>query len=432
MKRLFQILVFSIAFTSCIIQLDDNPGPSDVFVKYLGEIGEHGVSDILVNSEGDIVVFGTQESTVTSTFQTFYLVKTDSVGNQLGESLVIDPGMPEMLDTTVISESSRIKEIDNGYLIVGNCVFTDGNSQGNFFIFWAHLQDNQNQLTLVDWDTISAPPVQQERRDMRGSDIIQDINGDIIIAGTTFQSQPNDQSPSGNAQNLLVKKEFTSEAATIWRRSDGRTNFIDGLISITEQENGDLLCVGSTNRVGTNGETGLNVTFHQYNNDALSPVNVALRVGMDLGPGTDDIPRDVIEFSGGVKVVGTSTFGNAARAFVMTFQGSQVKKELIEYGTDNISGHSLTSTRGGDLVIVGSNLSIQNGDVFAIRTSSIGWERTNIDPLIFGNGTGSDVAKTAVTLPTGSILIGADMDFGSGQVMIGLIKMNDRVELQRQ
>ena len=437
-KRYRSLLTIPIllSLSSCVIEDEGAPGPTDVFVKYYGEEGIHRVSDMLVNSSDDIVIFGTQQTSEADALQTLYLLQSDSVGNQIGESVVINPGAESILDTAVVSNAGDIHEINNGYLIVSTCFFTDGSGFGNSFIFWAQLGDDLNLLNENSWDTISAPAVPSQNRSMLASEIIQTSDGNVIIAGGTYQAQPNDAYASGQLQNLIVKKEMTDEAATIWRRSDGRPNHSDQLVSITELSSGELLCVGITSRQGSEGEGGTNVTFQQYNAEGLSQVDLAIRAGMTIegSNNSNDLPNGVITFSGGVKVVGTSTLGSVKRAFVMTFQGSQLIRELIVPANpeQNITGNGITPTRQGDLLIAGTNENVQNGDVYMVRTSGTGVVRTQYEESTFGIGSGADLAKVAVTLPTGSLLIGADMDFGSGQVMIGLIKINDRVELQRQ
>lgn len=432
-------LIILLLLTSCVIEDGDSPGPADVFVKYYGDDGEHRVSKILVNSQGNIVIYGTQRKA--NETRRLYLLEIDSLGNQMGRVDTLDiKGLLNIIsdEISVIASASDIYEIDDGYLIASTCNFTNGSSQSDAFIFWAHLGDDLELINGNSWDTISAPADPGgSPRGMFAEKIIQsEIDGNVIIAGSTFQAQPNDPYPSGQLQNLLIKEELTDDAATVWRRSDGRPNFSDQLISVTELESGELLCVGTTDRQGTEGEGGINVTFQQYNSQGLSQVDLALRVGMtiDQSSNVNDVPFSVIPFSGGVRVAGTSSLGNVSRAFIMTFQGTQVTRELIsgENTAHSINGIGLTTTRDGDLILVGSNENVQNGDVYMVRTSSTGVKRSDFQEATFGIGSGSDIGKTAVTLPTGSILIGADIDFGSGQVMIGLMKINDRVELQRQ
>jgi len=434
--NIFFIALSFLAFVACM-DSDEDPKPYEVFVKYFGEDGEHHVTDMLVNSENQIIILGTQRLNIADAIQTFYLIKTDSAGNRMGDPVIIDPGIESILNANVSINSEVIRETSDGYLILGNARLLVGSNFGDNFIFWAQLNNNLELQSENSWDTISA--LQHEGEFSTVSMIAQDMqitsDGNVVIAGSTYYPQPNDPFEGGQSQNFLTKKSISGDS-TFWRRSDGRPSFEDQIIRIHELGNGQIAAVGATNRTGSNGEGGFNVFYHVYNSQGLSQVGQTIRVGMTIGDNNaaDDIPSNIIGFDTGVKVVGTSALGSVTRGFVMLFQGTGVIQNLIEPSqtSQNVALNAITETKSGDLILSGTNLNVQNGDIYIVRGDQVGAVREEYDENIMGIASGTDEAITSVTLPTGSILIASDVDFGSGQVMIGLMKMNDRVELQKQ
>jgi hypothetical protein len=73
----------------------------------------------------------------------------------------------------------------------------------------------------------------------------------------------------------------------------------------------------------------------------------------------------------------------------------------------------------------------KRGEVLFMRTGQTGIEKDEYENN-FGLISGNDVGEVVVTLPDGSIAIGATIDFGSNQTMMSYMKLNDRGSLQRQ
>ena len=109
----------------------------------------------------------------------------------------------------------------------------------------------------------------------------------------------------------------------------------------------------------------------------------------------------------------------------------------------NAQGKSVTQTKENDLAVIGAYpiFSVtktvkpqsheKNGEVMYLRTGHTGFEKTEFEGN-FGLESGDDVGEVSLTLPSGSTLIGATIDFGSNQKMIALMKLNDQGILQVQ
>jgi hypothetical protein len=156
----------------------------------------------------------------------------------------------------------------------------------------------------------------------------------------------------------------------------------------------------------------------------------------------DDIMKDAIRTSSGFVISGTSTIGSTVQAFVMgiSTSGSLIfRRTLISTYLIGTTGESLVATRENDLFVVGSypkfqisdpELQIKNDEIMVMRTNPTGIPRPGLEAN-FGIVSGDDIANVVLRTPTGSLIIGSTVDFGSGQRMLALQKMNDQAVLQR-
>ena len=439
---LFILLI--VAFSSCVFEPDDTPLPDEVYVKYFGASGSQSTTDMIVNSAGNIVILGDQTLATPGATRDAWVIEADTIGNMI-RSNSFGIGTDTAYMTGEFTES--IKEFPQGYLVTGSFAeLTEGETQ-QFNIFWAWLDFD---LQIMKTDTIRTGDYFAEGAladHVYGRDIIQTNDGNIVIVGKTTRRELNDLTTDPGEQYFLVKRDFNADT-TIWRKSYGYRSSDDDAIAVFELEDGNLAIIGGTDQPGAGGGTGRNVGIMVFGPLATSQVTAKVYgVSIDGDNTTMDQPNDVIKVSDGFTIVGTSAQGLNQRAFLMGIfdSGAKIFSRTLEskWGDIDITGTSVTQTQEGDLAVTGSypdfevldpsvnpNLQNKNGEVLFMRTGQAGIEKDAFEGN-FGLVSGNDIGQVSCTLPGGSIVIGATIDFGSNQTMIALMKLNDLGVLQR-
>ncbi|MDH5609172.1 MAG: hypothetical protein OEY56_06805, partial [Cyclobacteriaceae bacterium] len=420
---------------------ENNPNPADIFVKYYGSSGSQSLKDMILIASNHVVLLGDQKLSNLDADANVYLVEADSFGNEI-QSTVISMNSyiyPDSLEYQTEEYPESIKEIASGYLVVGSYADIVGGQPQEKKIFWLHID---NDFSVLKWDTLAAPGYQ-----LIGKDITLTSDNQVVIVGKTDRREPNDATQNAQFQYFISKRDFNADT-TIWRKSYGYGGSDDEAIAVFELSGGELAIIGSTSHVGSiGGETGKNVGMMVFNSLGTSQIS-AKEYGISLNgnSASNEVAHDVIEIPGGYVITGTSSFGTDSQPFVMGLSryGSLIFRAIVpsKYGL-NREGRSVTTTYTNDLVIVGRYPSFlvtdeqidpvlrsKNGEILLVKTGQTGYA----DPITernYGLVAGNDVGEVVLSLPTGSLLIGATFDFGSSQSMIGLMKMNDSGELYR-
>ena len=440
-KRSLYLAVF-LWITACAIDDETSPTPKDVFVKYYGAAGTQYLSDMVTNEADNVVLFGGQTLAEVGADANLYLIEADTIGNEINSVTI---SLNELIypdSSTYKTEDiagSIIREKRSGYIIAGSYGEIVDAQVENTYLYWMYLD---NDLQVVKWDTIRTPSGQ-----LLEGDVVQTSDFNVLILGSTTDRAVNDLTPNAGFQYLLVKRDFNADT-TIFRKTYGYANSNEYGSNIFEYDNGDLAIIGQTDRLGSaGGASGTNIGIMILNPLATAQKS-AKEYGLEIN-GTNsanDRPFDAIQNSSGFVVVGTASLGSSQQAFVMGISnsGSLIFRQTLEsqWGI-NTTGHSVAETAESDLLVVGSypvfsvddpliepNSQNKNGEVFVMRTNPFDSPKTGIESN-FGLVSGDDEANKVLLLPSGSLLIGATIDFGSGQQMISLHKMNDKAILQR-
>jgi len=427
---------------SCVGPKENDPVPQDVYVKYYGASGSQRMSDMIVKQNQNVVMYGVQRLALEGANSNYYLVEADSVGNEIRSNVFDVAGLYPSEGFETEETAHSIKEIANGYLIVGNYSQIVAGQLEPSQIFWAHL--NQN-LEVIYSDTIQAAT---EDDNLVGWDIILTNDGNVVIAGSTSLSEINDRTLSPLRQYFLIKKNLALDT-TYWRKSYGYSNSNDEAIALYEVGGGNLAVIGNTSQIANGGLGGVNVGVMILNSLATSQVSdeiygITFQNGSTTNNDSDDLASDVIRTPSGFIIVGTSTLAQAQRPFVLGVleSGSLVFSRMLQ-SKHNIdaTGRGITQTLQNDLVVTGAyprflvndpSLAApdKNGEVLFMRTGQTGLEINEYEGN-FGLVSGNDVGVTARTLSNGSILIGGTVDFGSNLTLMALIKLNDRGTIQK-
>lgn len=441
-KRTF-FLALLIGLSACAIEDELSPTPDQVFVKYFGESGAQQLVDMIIEPDsGNVVILGKQTITEFESDGNIYLIKADTNGNQYNSAVF---SMNELIYPDSMSYRTEdiptaiIREATSGYIVTGSFNEIIDAQLEDSYLFWLYLND---QLVLQKWDTIKTPSGV-----FQSADIIQTSDRNVVLLGSTTDRAVNDLTTNAGSQYFLIKRDFNADT-TIFRKTYGYANSNEYGSSVFETPEGNLTIIGQTDRLGSaGGGTGTNISVMILNPLATAQLS-AKEYGLSInGTNTsDDTPVDAIQNSSGYVVVGTSTLGNSQQAFVMGLSNSGgliFRNTLDSQWGINSTGASVAQTRENDLFVVGSypNYSVndvevdvnsqnKNGEVMVMRTNPFGTPKAGLEAN-FGLVGGDDEANVVLRLASGSMLMGATIDFGSGQQMIALKKMNDQAILQR-
>jgi hypothetical protein len=439
-KHIF-FLSLLIALTACAVEDETSPAPSDVYVKFFGSTGSQRLEDMLINPDQNVVMVGQQTLAELGADANIYIVEADTNGNEIRSAVI---SLDEYIHIDSANHSTEesnasIINTNDGYIIAGNFgELVDAQILATN-MYWMHLNRN---LEVLKWDTIQTPGYE-----LLAADLVQTQDNNVVLLGSTTFQAVNDLTPNADFQYFLIKRDFVADT-TIFRKTYGFSNSNEIASNLFELTNGDLTIIGQTDRQGSaGGEGGTNISIMILNSLATAQKS-SKEYGLSInGTNTsDDTPFDAIYNSSGFVVVGTSTLGNSQQAFVMGISNSGAlifRNTLDSQWGINSTGSSVVQTRENDLFVVGSypifsvsdetidpNFRNKNGEMMVIRTNPFGYPKTGVESN-FGLVSGDDEANKVVRLPSGSLIVGATIDFGSGQRMFALHKMNDRAILQR-
>lgn len=434
--------LLAILIQSCVEPNENDPVPQDVYVKYYGASGSQRMADMIVNQNQNVVMFGIQRLALEGANSNYYLVEADSVGNEIRSNVFDVAALYPSPDFATEEVAHSIKEIANGYLIVGNYSQIVAGQLRPSQIFWAHL--NQN-LEIIYSDTIHAAKVTDN---LIGRDIILTNDGNVVITGSTSLPEINDRTLTPLRQYFLIKKNLGQDT-TYWRKSYGYSSSNDEAIALYELAGGNLAVIGNTSQIANGGLGGVNVGIMVLNSLATSQVSdeiygITFQNGAITDTNPDDLAADVIRTPSGFLIVGTTTLAQAQRPFVMGIleNGGIVFSRMLQSKHNiDVTGRGITQTLQNDLVVTGAYPRFlvndptlaapdKNGEVLFMRTGQTGFEKNEYEGN-FGLVSGNDIGVTARTLSNGSILIGGTIDFGSNLTLMALIKLNDRGTIQK-
>jgi hypothetical protein len=249
MKRLFFICVCLTAILSACKKEQIAPANQmDAFVKYYGHIRDQQASDVKKTADGGYILLGSSNSFSATNEDDYYLIKTDSLGNEVWSKTFGDGegGFDEEGIALVVLAN------DEGYLVAGNrtkMVIVNGQSRPestNIVLYKLDLEG------LVVWEKVLRPNTGTTPINEFVKDVKQNPDGTFVLIGET--SKVNTLKPeytiyaSFDRQDILVLK-LDAEGNQIWASVRGFVGMDYG--ASVEFVNGDFIINGTTEkRVG--------------------------------------------------------------------------------------------------------------------------------------------------------------------------------------
>jgi hypothetical protein len=248
-KHCFVIILFSLLLVyACKKEQIAPSNQRDAFVKYFGHIRDQKASDIKRTSDGGYLLLGSSNSFSVSNEDDFYLIKTDSLGNEQWSKTFGDGqgGFDE--------EGVAILVLPNeeGYIIAGNrtkMIVVAGQSRSdgtNIVLYKLDLDGN------TIWEKILRPNTASSVK----SDFVKDIKptreGGFVLIGQTSKVNigKNEYTlyAAYDKQDILILK-LDALGNTIWESTRGFVGLDYG--SSVELVDNDFVITGSSEiRVG--------------------------------------------------------------------------------------------------------------------------------------------------------------------------------------
>jgi hypothetical protein len=248
LRSLFICLSLAVVFVSCKKDQIAPANQMDAFVKYYGHIRDQQASDIKKTSDGGYILFGSSNSFSTTNEDDYYLIKTDSLGNEQWSKTFGDGagGFDEEGISIVVLAN------DEGYLLAGNrtkMVIVNGQSRpesSNIVLYKIDLEG------VVVWEKVLRPNAAGSTINEFVRDAKQNPDGTFVLVGET--SKVNTLKPeytlysSFDRQDILVLK-LDAEGNQIWASVRGFVGIDYG--TSVEFVNGDFIINGTAEiRIG--------------------------------------------------------------------------------------------------------------------------------------------------------------------------------------
>jgi hypothetical protein len=395
---------------------DVESGHKNYFVKYYGEDGDHQAIDMVVNSDGTMVLLGISEFPANSGVKKIYLVKTDAEGNILWEKTYGDGDeFPQ-----------DIESIPTGFVILSN---VQTNSIDNYFDF---------KLIRVDFDG--------EKIDSLYFDLLYDQyartvtplqDGGFFVVGKTQDQDPDDDPtiPKPQLEDILFVRfdnTFLKANSSIDRVGGFSTG---SAIKVFENPSGNFTYCAYSDEL-TEVDISPSITSYENNFIFRSFVNDPSSVNSTyIGSTTrEDQMNSVSRGPDGFYSIGTSTLTSSKLIFVSKVvntsgEPAEIFQRLIDSDTQ-FEGISISPLFSG-CAVVGNKIDPADGlrDIWVTKIDAFtggqltGWETG----VTFGSPSNDDVAATSQQLPNGDIVILGTMTLVN-QSKIALIRLRDNGE----
>jgi hypothetical protein len=441
------LLMLILTVSGCVVEPDYGPRPMDTFIKYYGISGSNEVVDMIMSNDGNIIILGNEESSAFAASKNIVILEVDTIGNLLKKKTI--DVQTEYMDDSLYSfgitddEAVRIKAIDGGYLLCANFTAKDDDVNGlGSKIFWCELDENYE---IIRKQVISDVDYYWEV-----GDIIKAEDGNIIIVGGTNRKEDQDPAERPEKQRYLTKRSIENDTI-FWSKTFGYDDVDDFAIGIFELSDSNLGVIGWTEKSSNQGDAGVNATFAIFT-DIGSSSSIDYVFGFEF-EGDADFDDEVGDFiytqTEDVIIVGTSTSNSDInpRSFPFLLRirkgGTLVFKELLASSVSDLNsgGMDVTISAQNDLIITGvfnnyeDSITGQayNDQILFMRTDQFGKITNDYQPYQnhFGLTDGDDAGKAILTLPDGSIVIAATMDFGNSRTLISYLKTNNKGRLKR-
>ena len=341
------------------------------------------------------------------------------------------------------------KTIDGGYIVVGYAQSNDGDIISKANISFDFLASKFSAENTLEWQKTFGGS-----EDDKALDIIQTLEGDFIILGSSESSDLDVSENAGSKDFWLVK--LSNKGILLWEKSFGFSG-IDYGTTLLETKEGGFLITGVLDVTASNGQGNAKSTATKHSGGDYWAIKTdhtgTLEWSRFFGGSFTEVPSGVLETDAhNFIIVGSSdsndfNISNSKGSYDFWIIKISTEGTLLwekSFGGSEIDeAKAITRTNDGNFIIVGDtrsadkNVSKNNGaaDIWVLKVSSEGnilWEKTI-------GGTNFDAARAIYkTQDNGFLIAGSsrslDNDFenkGQNDALILKIDKNGNLLWQK-
>ncbi len=457
MQKSIPSYIFLLLLISQGCQIDDtsSPAPGDTFLKYYGDSGTQAGFGMLYleDQNSEVVIYGVERASIDATTNLF-LLRVDASGNILDKDTInFRSDIPSFQENGAGDDTPGSLRYDPGFgfIYVGTSTRNDTTGASGLFdaLVWAILDDNfdvQSQgeirAEITQGDTTVL-----EFRDLAGADgfILGDTS--LQIVGTTDLVAPGDPvSPVSLAGDQIYFAQVRLADGTVTRERTSGFVGNDAGVYIDAFGSNDIVIIGTTQQTP---EEGSNVYLLPITNSGspLDGRSATVLVGEppNTQNGFNETVLDVYKRPNGYIVTGFSALAGESHPFFVNFNYSGRGGVIVDQadtvrvrttvpaesgtGTEvadlDATGNGIALADNGNYFVVGTILNYpgKSGEMLIVQTNQFG-ETVAGSVRNYGLESGADIANDVVALSDGSVLVLTTVDFGGGNTLIGLMKVN--------
>lgn len=406
MRLLNIFLVFLLIMTGCDTASKIEPRFQHYFIKYYGDEGNQEGVDVKEIEDGFIVLGNS--STVPGNSQ-ILLTKVNKLGNEVWSKYFGGPW----------ENKAAAVDVDG----MGNYIIaaTVQNTQG----------DNDVMILKVGPDGLkidSAVFGSTGENDV-ANDILVTREGDYILTGYTTNVDTRKPGYSATTDlediySIRTTSELVQFNEADWRRVYGFPG-LDRGIELIQKDDGTFLFFGTTDKPPTSNsqQDGTNMFLFPAGQDGIALSSAPLQL---FGTLSNESAAQIVASEGGFAMFGTSKEPGSSKPYLARVRSNNA---YISSGVVAISGEiegiSMAAAFNGGLIMLGRKIENTNSNIHIVRLAadgSIRWEQS------FG-GIDRDAPGSILELEDGSIIFVGTITLES-QSKICLIKVTERGELK--
>lgn len=415
--RAMIVVASMLAIQGCDTAGDFDDPDKDYFLKYYGNTkGNQKGVDMIVNSDGSIVIAGESEN---AGQRRIYFLKVDAMGKVMVEKYFSGPS----------EEVKDIEPLGNDTYIIAADYLTD---RGDLDIKLIKISGAGEVLDSATYGIIASGPDSENPSEVTKSITVLST-GDILVAGASF--------PVIDESQFMIYR-FTSSLDIDNSWQFGQTNMTDVNVIAKVLETGgtpSFCAVGYTNSDLTNDNPEEKTLFAYIGLDdtggGLLPGGFSGAINLNDTEINSGITT--ASFDPGYFVTGITKGTGSDDLFIC-----KLRKELVfapgnnssaglytkikPSGSNSLAGIAAVSSASSPLgyLVIGND--VQSSGNSNIWLSKIGLDGQVNWSARFGSEQGSDTAGSIAELPDGKILILGTVELGDNQKKLTLMKLNSK------
>lgn len=403
---------------SCDTEGDQNV--KNYFIRYYGEDGDHEAADMVINSDGSIVVLGTSEFPANSGNRRIYLAKIDELNNTTWEK-----HLGNFAENAQDIEPILMGTYAGGFLIISNPVVdVDGNTEIKVLRVTSE-GEKVDSLMIDDVKDATGNYSGANAYSVFAHSITPLQDGGFIITGNTKNNNLIllDNGYVVPDQEDQVTLRYSESKALVWQSNFGNGPEEMG-IKVFQENATKFNYAGYTNATHSSepdaaSNYDLNFSYLSLNGSGVN--SSAVYSGSPTeGEKMNSIAKT--PFGDYIAVGSVNQSGGAIRVFVSRVVGNFSTTDKDQSRTFDGEGISICPSGGSNVLVVGNHITTGGSRDIWLTKMSRDFEDQEGFPVTFGASGDDDTASAVAELPNGDIVVLGTMNLVN-QNKIALIRL---------